>query len=181
MTMDTLVVRIVESVVIVLGGTILLAFLNRGIEMIARSANLPRLALGPVRVMVRYLLLAAVICLVLTRFGFDVSGLLAMLTGVLAMVAIGFVAVWSLLSNFLSTFVLILFKPFSVGDDLEIPSDSVSGRVVDLTLLFTTLRTPDGATYQIPNNMFFQKIFLRRRGAQSIELSDQLQREKPAE
>jgi small-conductance mechanosensitive channel len=178
---DEMFVKVIESLAIVVGGVILVGVLNRGLRLMAQNANLPRLALNPIRVLLRYFVLAAVLCLVLTRFGYEVSGLLTMLTGVLAMVAIGFVAVWSILSNFLCTFVLILFKPFSVGDQIEIPADEVAGRVVDLSLLYTTIRREDGATYQIPNNLFFQRIFLRRRGDKVVELGDQLQREKPAE
>lgn len=174
-------VKLVESGVVLLGGVVMVNLLNRGIEVMNRSAKLPKLALNPIRAVLRYLVLVVVLCLVLMCYGYDVSGLFTMLTGVLAMVAVGFVAVWSILSNFLCTFVLIFFKPFSVGDELEIPADKVGGRVVDLSLLYTTLRTEDGATWQIPNNMFFQKMFLRRRGKQPVELADQLQREQPME
>jgi len=94
-------------------------------------------------------------------------------------VAIGFVAVWSVLSNFLCTFVLIIFKPFSVGDDLEIPVDSIKGKVVDLTLVFTILRGENGELYHIPNNMFFQKVFRIRQGKKSVDLDVQLHQPKP--
>ncbi len=183
--MDTLnhelILKIVQAVVVVVGGMILINIINRGLVTMATNANLPKLALNPLRTVIRYLVAVGVLFLVLTLFGYNVNGLLTMLTGVAAMVAVGFVAVWSVLSNFLCTFVLILFKPFSVGDELEIPADKVQGRVVDLSLLFTTLRTPDGANYLIPNNMFFQRIMLRRRGEKPVELGEQLQRDKAAE
>ena len=178
---EEIVRRIIQAVVVVVCGFVLNQMLKRGLEGMAKNANLPKLALNPLRTVIRYLVATIVLFVVLMLFGYNVTGLLTMLTGVLAMVAVGFVAVWSVLSNFLCTFVLILFKPFSVGDEIEFPGDSVKGKVVDLSLLFTTLRTSDGANYLIPNNMFFQKVMLRRRGDQHIELADQLHRDKAAE
>jgi len=113
-------------------------------------------------------------------FGYDGSNILGGLMAVAGLVAIGFVAVWSVLSNMLCTFVLIIFNPFSVGDELEFPAENIRGTVVDVTLIFTTLSHPDGAMIQIPNNMFFQKVFKRRRGEQSIDLQTQLEQDKPA-
>ena len=94
--------------------------------------------------------------------------------------AIGFVAVWSVLSNFLCTFVLIVFKPFSVGDELELPGENVKGRVVDLSLIFTTLEVAHGEMVMVPNNTYFQRVFKRRIGHRTSGLAEQLRSEKPA-
>ena len=139
------------------------------------------LAFRPLRLTIRYAVLVVAASLILERFGYEMDTFLAVLGTIFGLVAIGFVAVWSVLSNLLCTFVLILFKPFAVGDELEIPADAVAGRVVDLTLIFTTLRYPAGEYVQVPNNMFFQKIFKRRAGHKSIDLGDQLGQEKPVE
>lgn len=172
--------KLVESLVILAIGLIIFFGLKGRILRFAEWANLPRLAFTPVRALLRYAVLAASLILVLTRWGFELNGVLAALGAVLGLVAIGFVAVWSVLSNFLCTFVLIVFKPFSVGDELEIPSDNVRGKVVDLTLLFTTLRHSDGEHVVIPNNMFFQKIFRRREGTETKSLDEQLRSDRPA-
>ncbi|MGH7993191.1 MAG: mechanosensitive ion channel family protein [Limisphaerales bacterium] len=142
---------------------------------------MPILTTRSVRNIVRYLTLVIAACFILEQFGFHMNTVLAVLGTILGLIAIGFVATWSILSNFLCTFVLILFKPFAIGDEVEIPGDSVAGKVVDITLLFTTLRTPTGEFIHVPNNMFFQKIFKRRLGANAIALSHQLRQEKPAE
>lgn len=155
--------------------------LKRFFQFAAQHVNLPVLAFRPLRLTIRYAVLIVAGSLILKRFGYNVDTLLAVLGTVMGLVAIGFVAVWSVLSNFLCTFVLILFKPFSVGDELEIPADSVNGKVVDLTLIFTTLRNPSGELVQVPNNMFFQKIFKRRVGAKAIDLGAQLKLDKPAD
>lgn len=173
--------KIVESLVILGCGLVLFLGLKGRILQFAQWANLPRLAFAPVRLTFRYAILGATLFLILSRWGFQLGTLLAVLGTILGLVAIGFVAVWSVLSNFLCTFVLILFKPFSVGDYLEIPADAVKGKVVDLTLIFTTLHGADDEYVHVPNNMFFQKIFKRRAGSQAIDLEHQLRQDKPIE
>jgi hypothetical protein len=90
------------------------------------------------------------------------------------LVAIGFVAVWSVLSNFLCTLVLVIMKPFSVGDEIELPAANVRGRVADMSMIFTTLESAPGETVMVPNSTFFQNIFKRRIGAATFELGHQL-------
>ncbi|MFN7139171.1 MAG: mechanosensitive ion channel family protein [Limisphaerales bacterium] len=175
-----LIIRTIEAIIILLAAIALFFGLNRGLIILAKGANLPTLAFKPVRLILRYGILVLAVCLILTRFGINVNGILAVFATVMAMVAIGFVAVWSVLSNFLCTFVLIIFKPFSVGDELEIPTDNIKGRVVDLTLIFTTLRGAEGEHYQIPNNMFFQRIFkIKSGGKRVVGLDEQLRHDKP--
>lgn len=63
------------------------------------------------RLALRYGVLALTLFLVAGRWGFETQTILAVLGTVLGLVAIGFVAVWSVLSNFLCTFALIIVKP----------------------------------------------------------------------
>jgi small-conductance mechanosensitive channel len=175
---DTLI-KLIETAVIV---AIAMAFffgLKGRIHSLARWANLPRLALTPVRLMLRYAILIVALLLVLGRWGFQIDTLIAVLGTMLGLVAIGFVAVWSVLSNFLCTFVLIVFKPFSVGDEIELPASNVKGQVVDLSLIFTTLKVGRGETVMIPNNTFFQNIFKRRVGTVTLDLDYQLRQDQP--
>lgn len=171
--------RLIETALILAVSAALFFGLNGRILMLARWANLPRLALTPVRLILRYAVLIVALVLVLSRWGFQVDTLVAVLGTVLGLVAIGFVAMWSVLSNFLCTFVLIMFKPFSVGDEIELPTSNVKGRVVDLSLIFTTLKVGPSETVMIPNNTFFQTIFKRRVGTVTLDLDYQLRQDQP--
>jgi len=102
------------------------------------------------------------------------------LTAVLGLVAIGFVAVWSVLSNMLCSMMLLVSRPFEVGDTIEVPVDSLRGKVIDFNLLFTKLQDEDGSVIQIPNNTFFQKPIRRRSGTGGVQLDEQLMRHEPA-
>ncbi len=171
--------KLVQTAVIAAIGIGLFFGLKGRILAFAQRANLPRLALAPVRIMLRVVILIMAGLLILNRWGYQIDSLLTLLGTVLGLIAIGFVAMWSVLSNFLCTFVLIVFKPFYVGDELELPTGNIRGRVVDLSLIFTTLETAPGETVLVPNNMFFQTQFKRRVGAQSVDLEHQLRETAP--
>lgn len=176
---DTLI-RLIESAVIFVVALALFLGLRGRIARFADWVGLPRLALAPVRLTLRYGILIAAGLLILGRWGFELGALLALLGTILGLVAIGFVAVWSVLSNFLCTFILVLFKPFSIGDELELPADNVKGRVTDLSLIFTTLQVSPHETVMIPNNFFFQRVFRRRLGTNTVGLGEQLRQSGPA-
>jgi len=170
---DTLI-RLIESTVILTCALLLFVGLKGRILKFAHWAGLPRLALAPVRLTIRTSILVVAGLMILGLWGFELGTILALLGTVLGLVAIGFVAVWSVLSNLLCTFVLVIFKPFSVGDEIELPTENVKGRVVDLSLIFTTLQVSPEETVMVPNNLYFQRVFRRRAGRHTVGLGDQL-------
>jgi small-conductance mechanosensitive channel len=118
--------------------------------------------------------------LVLERFGL-MDNAWTTLTALLAMVAIGFVAVWSVLSNTFCSIVLMIARPFNVGDTIEVTGDGLRGRVIDFNLIYTTLRDADGSLLLVPNNTFFQKTIRRIVGTETRTLEQQADREQPME
>jgi small conductance mechanosensitive channel len=62
---------------------------------------------------------------------------------------VGF-AIQGTLSNFASGLMLLIYQPFDVGDVVEI--NGVTGKVRELTIVNTTLTTPDNKFVIIPNS-----------------------------
>ena len=58
-------------------------------------------------------------------------------------------AVQGSFSNFMGGIMLLIFKPISVGDFVEIDGDS--GSVTEVGIFYTELRTPDNLVVTIPN------------------------------
>ncbi|HKJ91161.1 MAG TPA: mechanosensitive ion channel family protein [Oceanipulchritudo sp.] len=77
----------------------------------------------------------------------------------LALVAIGFFAVWSILSHMTAAVVLFLQRPFRIGDYLQFGDETYSGKVVRTGLFFTQVEDSGGGRSQIPNNLLFQRRF----------------------
>jgi small-conductance mechanosensitive channel len=110
----------------------------------------------------RWLLVATVALAALLLLGIDLQGLWSTLVAVLSLVAIGFVAMWSMLSHMLASVLILVFRPFELGDRVELVGDDpVVGEVADLNPVYTTLHTDDGGLLRVPNNLFFQKVLKR--------------------
>jgi small-conductance mechanosensitive channel len=97
--------------------------------------------------------------LVLTLWGISVSGLWTLLASAIAVIGVGFLAVWTMVSNVTASFFISLWRPFRLGQTVEILPENLKGRVIDRNLMFTVLRDEDGNLLQVPNNLFFQKMF----------------------
>lgn len=124
-------------------------------EIVRRRLGLPK---G----VTRWLIIGVLAVGAMLAFGFDLQGLWSTVGAALSLIAIGFVAMWSILSHILASILIVIFRPFEVGDRVEIAGDNpVLGEVTDLNPVYTTLRAEDGGTLQVPNNLFFQKALKR--------------------
>lgn len=79
--------------------------------------------------------------------GVETTSLIAMLS--VAGLAIS-MALQNTLSNLAGGLVLLITKPFAVGDYVE--ADGVSGTIANLTLAYTTFITPDNKEIFVPNS-----------------------------
>jgi len=133
----------------------------------------------------RYIIFGVVLLFILQQTGVKVSSIINSLLAVAAMVAIGFIAVWSVFSNFLCALLLIIFSPFQVGDEIEITEAvggvGLRGRVVDVSLMYTVLLETcdlpeeERPLVRIPNNIFFQKAVKRwKKGLQRKKIEKHL-------
>ncbi|MCP2678324.1 mechanosensitive ion channel [Maricaulaceae bacterium NA33B04] len=96
--------------------------------------------------MAKWAILAVVIIAVLTRFGVETTSLVAALGAVT--LAIGF-ALQGTLSNVAAGVMIVFFRPYKIGDFVEVAG--VAGSVKDVTLFYTELNTPDNKQIIIPN------------------------------
>ena len=163
-----------SALVIIIGAILLNLAVGRALLLIARRSRFTEQEIGPVRRTIKWIITITATVFVLGTFGLNVGGMWGVLSTVLAMVAIGFVAVWSVLSNILCTIIIMIFRPFAVGDEIEFAGEPVKGRVTDLNFIYTTLDAGDGSVMQVPNNQFFQKIIRRRHGTAVVSATAHL-------
>jgi len=148
-----------------------------------RSGRLPESTVNIIRRWIRGVLLIVVAFALIAVAGLPIDNIWTFLTTLLAMVAIGFVAVWSMLSNILATLVILIWRPFNVGERIELLPEQLQGQVVDINFMYTILKGDDGSRVSVPNNLFTQK-FIRRsvvRGQPERTLAEQLEADKPLE
>lgn len=168
---DPLLVAL-QVVLILLTAFMLQRLVVRGLGQLGQRYPLPPELLLPLRGGFRWLIIGGALIMVLERFGVSAAVLWTAFSGFVAVAAVAFFAIWSVLSNLLCAVLILTVGPFRVGDLVELVESSdkpiVKGRVVDINLLYTTLEEggDDGiaAVVQVPNSLFFQKVVRRWRG-----------------
>jgi small conductance mechanosensitive channel len=99
---------------------------------------------------VYYLTLVAVVIAVLSLFGIETTSLIAVLGA--AGLAVG-LAWQGTLSNFAAGVMLLIFRPFRVGDYVEVAG--TAGSVREVGIFSTVLHTPDNVKITIPNSSVY--------------------------
>lgn len=124
----------------------------------------------------KWIITMLIILLGLRLLGVNVSHILTMLSTFLVLIAVGFIAFWSVLSNIVCGFLLLVFRPFRFGDVIELrdpeKEKGLTGKAIGLNLFYTTLRetSTSGAYIKVPNTMFFQRVIICHAGDQTEEL-----------
>ncbi|HJV41751.1 mechanosensitive ion channel family protein [Caulobacter sp.] len=103
----------------------------------------------------RYAVIAVGLVAVLQQLGVQATSIIAVLGA--ASLAIG-LALQGALSNVAAGVMILLFRPYRVGDLIE--TSTRQGTVKALDLLFTEIATPDNVKVMIPNSKVFGDVIL---------------------
>ncbi|MDQ8205537.1 mechanosensitive ion channel domain-containing protein [Pelagicoccus sp. SDUM812003] len=151
----------ITTVIILVGAMLIWLLISRGLQLLERRPKVSKTLILPIRLALRYALFLMAVLLILTSFGIPIGNFWTFVSTLLGLIAIGFVAVWSVLSNISATFFLLLVQPFRVGNFVKVVGDDIMGEVIDINFMFTTIRSTEGDVFNVPNNQFFQKATLR--------------------
>ncbi len=91
------------------------------------------------------------VLMAMQTLGFSISGVLAF--GGVGGIAVGFAA-RDLLANFFGAMMVFLDRPFSVGDWIRSPDQSIEGTVEEIGWRLTRIRTFDARPLYVPNATF---------------------------
>ena len=146
--------RLVVGIIILVIGWTVATWAKRGLE--AGLARVPMdLTLKPlIASMARYIILVLTLLLVVQQFGVQTTSLIAVLGA--AGLAIG-LALQGTLSNVASGVMLLVLRPFRVGQFVEIAGGR-QGTVREIGLFTTMLVTRDGVFVSIPNSEIFGAV-----------------------
>lgn len=100
--------------------------------------------------MLKFGLYAILVFIIATKFGVESSSVAALIAS--AGVAIG-LAVQGSLSNFAGGILILLLKPFSVGDYIIVTQENIEGTVKEIQIFYTKLATVDNQTVVVPNSI----------------------------
>lgn len=157
--------QLLPSLIIFAVGALLVALVQRALgRALARASRHTPMsaetALTLQRVSAGALWLLLVL-LTLRHLGVNVDGLWTLMVSTLAVIGVGLLAVWTMVSNITASFFIWIWRPYELGERIELIPDGIKGRAVDRSLMFTVIREEDGSTLMVPNNLFFQRIIRR--------------------
>lgn len=140
-------VKIVVSILIFVIGKWIAKALSGAMEKVMVRGNIDVTLVKFVRNIVYILLLAVVIMAAVSNLGIETTSFVALLGAV--GLAVG-LALQGSLANIGAAVLIILFRPFKVGDLIEAAGSF--GTVEEVTMFSTILGTLDGKTMIIPNS-----------------------------
>lgn len=172
---------VIVGMFILMGVSLYFIIKKSFIRLVARR-YLPDSFCHVLQIVVRWLIIVVVALLSLQQVGVPLSAVWATVSAIAVLVAIGFVAVWSVLSNVFCSVLLIMFPPFRMGEEIEIMDSpgapGLRGKVDDINMFFTVLKeiknkqVKQNVEIRIPNNMFFQKFIRRTKSPETISLNE---------
>ena len=129
---------------------------NFFVKLISKSVGMQKMdvtARGFILTTIKFLLKGTVVFCVIAILGVPTASIIAVIGS--CGVAIG-LALQGSLSNFAGGLMLLIFKPFDVGDYISTPD--ASGTVQSLGIFYTTVSTPDNIKVVIPNSVISSSV-----------------------
>ncbi|HKK08988.1 MAG TPA: mechanosensitive ion channel family protein [Gemmatimonadota bacterium] len=145
--------QVLGAVVVLLVGWVVSRWVRTGVRRALERARTDPVLVGFLSGAAHYGVLLFVGLAVLNLFGIQTTSLVAVLGA--AGFAVG-LALQGTLANFSAGVMLLVFRPFSVGDFVE--TGGASGTVRELGLFTTRMDTPDNVRILVPNSAIFGSV-----------------------
>lgn len=157
---------LVLALIIFISGMYISKVVSKTILKVLTKAKVDSVILSFIMPLLEILFKVVVIILTLSTLGVNVSAMIAALGA--SLVTIG-LALKDSLSNMACGMLIIMNKPFRMGDYLEI--SGYKGTITKIELMFTILVTVEGNTITIPNSKVLSSVIMNYKNPETIEES----------
>lgn len=141
---------IIGAVAILIIGRILAGFVRRMVRKAMARTDVDQAIVSFLCSLAYYAVIIFAVIAALKKFGFETASLVAVLGA--AGFAVGF-ALQGSLSNFAAGIMLLVFRPYKIGDVID--AAGVVGKVSEMRLFTTVLYSPDNVKIIVPNSALF--------------------------
>jgi small conductance mechanosensitive channel len=145
--------RVVGALALLIVGRILAGAVRRSARRALERGNADPSLVPFLCSLAYYLTLAVVVVAVLNLFGIETASLIAILGA--ASLAVG-LALQGTLSSFSAGVMLLVFRPFKVGDFVEVAG--IAGSVSEIGVFSTTVNTGDNVRIIVPNSKIYGDV-----------------------
>jgi len=140
-------IKLILAVVVLVLGLIIIKSLTKGLIKIMKRANVSDSLIPFLRSLASIGLKLLLFISVLGMVGVEMTSFIAVLGA--AGLAVG-LALQGTLQNFAGGVIILLFKPYKVGDYID--TNGYAGTVKEIQIFTTIMNTPDNKTIIIPNS-----------------------------
>jgi small conductance mechanosensitive channel len=148
-----LAINIAIAVVIFYVGKLVVSMLVRGVRKVMQRQEVDKTLETFVCNFLRIALMVVVIIAAISQLGIQTTSFIAIFGA--AGLAVG-LALQGSLSNFAAGVLIVLFRPYRVGDFVE--AAGVAGTIEQVQILTTILKTPDNKQIIVPNSQIMDSI-----------------------
>ena len=142
--------NIIGAILIFIIGRFIIKQINRLVSKILRRRKLEVSVETFLRSLLSILLNLVLAFAIISKLGIETTSIAALLAS--AGVAVG-MALSGNLSNFAGGLIILVFKPFKVGDYIDTETADVSGTVKEIQIFHTVLATLDNKIIYVPNGV----------------------------
>ena len=142
--------KVVGAIIVLIVGRMIAGMLRGGTRRMMTRRGVDATLVPFLSSLIYYLVLAFVVIAVLSVFGIQTTSLVAVLGA--AGLAVG-LALQGTLSHFAAGVMLLIFRPFRVGDLVEV--GGTVGKVEEIGIFTTTLRSADNIKITVPNSQIY--------------------------
>ena len=146
-------IDLVAALAIFIIGRIAVGFIVRGVRIAMRKDNVEKTLETFICNLIRWALMVVVIIAAIAHVGIETTSFIAVFGA--AGLAVG-LALQGSLSNFAAGVLIVLFRPYRVGDWIE--AAGISGSVEQVQILTTVLTTGDNKQVIVPNSQIMDSI-----------------------
>ncbi|MCA1756070.1 MAG: mechanosensitive ion channel [Bacteroidales bacterium] len=140
-------IKLILAIVVLVVGLMIVKWITRGAVRMMARANVSESLVPFLKSMISVILKILVFISVLGMVGIEMTSFIAILAA--AGLAVG-LALQGTFQNFAGGIIILLFKPYKVGDFIE--TQGYLGSVKEIQIFTTVLLTPDNKTIIIPNS-----------------------------
>lgn len=153
--------KIIISVIVFILMFLVSHFLKRKAKKIQQEKNIKKTRYFAIKRGISLTSNVLLFFILIFIWGVNIKDLWISVAGILAMVAVAFFAVWSLVGNILAGVIIFFTAPFKINDMIEVMPDGIKGRVLAINTFYSLIADEDDNYISIPNSLFFQK-YIRR-------------------
>jgi len=154
--------RLLYAVLIIVVGRWVVKLLLRIIKSALEKTTVEETVRIFVANLLNTLLMVIIFIAAINQLGIETTSIIAMLGA--AGLAIG-LALQGSLANFAAGILIVIFRPYKVGDYIE--AGSAAGTVLDIQIFSTVLKTPDNKVVVVPNGTIMDSSIVNYTGQET--------------